>query len=121
MKRSITIVCVLVCFSVAAFSQIAPASGKVFWRGMVDDKVHIVIKGLTVETKTVSGREMEAGAFSFTAPLPSSNVTVTAIRKDGRGTVTVVQQPESANGFTAIVEVHDSRGGAADHLLEISW
>ncbi|MBK9164238.1 MAG: hypothetical protein IPM21_10045 [Acidobacteria bacterium] len=122
MKRSLSIVCILICAAAAtAFGQAATESGKVFWRGMVDDKVHIVIKGLTVETKTVSGREMDAGAFSFTAPLPSTNVTLTAIRKDGRGTVTVVQQPDASNGFTAIVEVNDSRGGADDHLLEISW
>lgn len=118
MKRSAIIVCVLVCVA-AASGQIAP--GKVFWRGMVDDKVQLVIKGLTVETKTVSGRAMEAGDFSFTAPLPRDNVKVSALRKDGRGTVAVVQQPDSSNDFTAIVEIIDTRGGAADHLIEISW
>lgn len=118
MKRSAIIVCVLVC-AAAASGQIAP--GKVFWRGMVDDKVQLVIKGLTVETKTVSGRAMEAGDFSFTAPLPRDNVKVSALRKDGRGTVAVVQQPDSSNDFTAIVEISDTRGGAADHLIEISW
>ena len=119
MKRSAIIVCVLVFAVVAAYGQIAP--GKVFWRGMVDDKVQLVIKGLTVETKTVSGRAMEAGDFSFTTPLPRENVKVSALRKDGRGTVAVVQQPDSSNDFTAIVEITDSRGGAADHLIEISW
>ena len=51
-------------------AQSETTSGKVFWRGRVDSKVHLVIRGNSLEQKTVEGAENESGKFSFTAPLP---------------------------------------------------
>jgi hypothetical protein len=98
------------------------SSGKVFWRGSVDNKIHLVIRGDTLEQKTVEGAEKPAGTFSFTAPLPEQSVTVGVTRKEGRSKkIKVIQQPTGENDFTAIVEVHDDGGGARDYILEIFW
>lgn len=99
-----------------------PTSGKVFWRGSVDNKLHLIIRGSELEQKTVEGAEKPAGTFSFTAPLPEQAVTVNVNRREGRSKkIKVIQQPTAENDFTAIVEVHDDGGGARDYVLEIFW
>jgi hypothetical protein len=98
-----------------------PIIGRVYWRGMVDDRIQIVISGGKVEVRTVSGRAMPDGTFSFTSPLPSRDVTVGVTRTRGRGAVKVLQQPSKANDYTAIVEVYDDGGGARDYQLDIYW
>lgn len=111
-----------------AFLLISPAqaqeasTGKVYWYGSVDNKVHLVIRGLTLEQRTVEGNPTEPGRYSFTAPLPEAGVTVSVDRLEGRSKkITVVQQPSAANNFTTIVEIHDDDGGSREYLLEISW
>jgi hypothetical protein len=111
---------VLLSFDTAAQTQ--DASGKVFWRGMVDDKLHLVIKGDKLEHKTISGQAKPDGVYSFTAALPERAVTVSVLRIEGRSKkIAVVQQPTAENGFTAIVEIWDQGGGAREYRLEISW
>ncbi len=110
----------LIFLAVDAYAQ--DAAGKVFWRGMVDDKVQLVIRGDKLEQRVVSGQAQADGTFSFTAPLPEQAVTVSVTRAEGRSKkVTVVQQPTADNQFTAIVEIHDEGGGARDYFLEIAW
>jgi hypothetical protein len=98
-----------------------PVIGRVYWRGMVDDRIQIVIRGNKVETRTISGRAMPEGTFSFTSALPGRPVAVGVTRTRGRGSVRVLQQPSAANDFTAIVEVYDDGGGARDYQLDIFW
>jgi hypothetical protein len=123
MLRSIFPLVLFILFStVAASAQDGERKdGRVFWRGEVDAKVQLTISGTTLEQQTVTGRAFPDGNYSFTAPLPSAAVTVSIDKKEGRGNVRVVQQPDSGNGFTAIVEIDDTRGGSAVYLLDISW
>lgn len=109
-------------FAVESSAQAPDTSGKLFWRGNVDDKLHLVIRGSSVEHRTVSGQAQPDGLFSFTSPLPQQAVTVSVARFEGRSKkVTVVQQPKAENQFTAIVEIVDEGGGARDYFLEIAW
>ena len=106
----------------AADTYAQETAGKVFWRGMVDDKVQLVIRGDKLEQRSVSGQPQPDGNYSFTTPLPAQAVTVSIPRVEGRSKkVTVVQQPAAENNFTAIVEIHDEGGGARDYFLEIAW
>ena len=98
------------------------AHGKVFWRGRVDGKVHLVIRGNSLEQRTIDGGENQPGKFSFTSPLPETVVDVRVARKEGRSKkIKVIQQPTADNDFTAIVEIDDDGGGARDYILEIFW
>lgn len=107
--------------SFTAFAQ-ESVSGKVYWRGAVDNKVRLTVFGTTIEQTTVEGQTLADGVYSFTAPLPSSAVNVAVNKLEGRSTrVTVIQQPNAANDFKAVIEIHDERGGSAEYLLEISW
>ena len=96
-------------------------AGRVFWKGMVDAKIQLSIKGDKIETKTLAGKEYPEGIYSFTTPLPDSPVTVGVNKTEGRGKVAVVQQPTQENNFTAIVEVADDKGGAKEYQLEVFW
>src|SRR5262249_41818404 len=95
--------------------------GKVFWKGMVDAKVQLVIRGDQIETKTLDGRGYPDGTYSFTTPLPNSPVKVGVNKTEGRGSAAVTQQPADDNDFKAIVEITDPKGGAKEYQLEIFW
>jgi hypothetical protein len=116
----LTSLCILM-FSFPAFGQIETEEGRVFWRGVVDDRIHLVISGTDVEIRTLSGRDTTDISYSFTMPLPRADVTVRVVKIEGRGTAAVIQQPSDENGYQAIVEVVDRASGARDYQLEIIW
>ena len=121
-KASLALSLLLTFFCIQAAAQAQDASGKVFWRGNVDDKLHLVIRGTSLEHRTVSGQAQPDGMFSFTAPLPQQAVTVSVPHFEGRSKkITVLQQPSAENQFTAIVEIVDEGAGARDYFLEIAW
>lgn len=98
-----------------------PIIGRLYWRGMVDDKVQLVIRGGNVEHRTLSGRQSADGTFSFTSSLPERKVDVGVDKKKGRGSARVIQQPAKANDFTTVIEIADTDGGAKEYQLEIYW
>ena len=102
-------------------AQTPTNDGKVFWRGSVDDKVQLSIVGIELTETTMSGKPQAKGEHSFTARMPAAAVTVIATKVEGRGKVSVIQQPTAENGFTAIIEIHDDRGGTSEYLLDINW
>lgn len=122
MKQTILLfLLILSAFTISVFAQNTNNSGRVFWRGMVDDVVRIKIQGSNLSVETVSGRSYGDGTFSFTSPLPDTPVSVGVNKKEGRGTAAVIQQPDESNDFTAIVEIADKKGGAKEYQLEIFW
>ena len=98
-----------------------PIVGRVSWRGMVDDRVQLVIRGRTVETRTLSGNAFPDGSTSFTTPLPSVAVQLDVNKLSGRGSVNVLQHPARANDFTAVIEIYDAPSGAQEYRLDIVW
>jgi hypothetical protein len=96
-------------------------TGRVTWRGTVDRELNLVIRSQDIEERVLSGQAYNNGRFNFTSPLPSRRVTVDAVKKSGRGTVRVLQQPNRSNDFTAVVQIFDEGGGARDYEVEISW
>jgi hypothetical protein len=96
-------------------------TGRVRWRGTVDDDVQLVIRDDNIEVRTIGGSEYSDANYNFTSPLPRRRVTVNAIKLKGRGEVRVIQQPSRDNDFTAVVQVRDSGGGAREYELEVTW
>lgn len=97
------------------------SKGSAFWRGTVDQEVQLFIRSRDIETRTISGSPFGNGTFSFTSSLPTRNVNVGVIKKAGRGTVRVLEQPTRDNDYTAVVQIIDSGGGAKEYQLEIVW
>lgn len=96
-------------------------TGRVRWRGTVDDEINLVIRGDNVEVRTIGGSEYNNATYNFTSPLPRRRVNVNATRLRGRGDVRVIQQPARDNNFTAIVQIRDPSGGARDYEIEVNW
>lgn len=98
-----------------------PIVGNLTWSGNVDDVVQLKIRGNSLETKTLSGREVSSPNYNFTSPLPNRRVDVEIDKKKGRGTVKILQQPRRENDFTTVIEIRDTSGGSRDYELEIYW
>lgn len=95
--------------------------GRVYWRGTVDHKIQLIIRGGRIETRVIGGRSYPEGTYSFTATLPNKNVSLAVNKTKGRGSARVIQQPTGSNDFTAIIEISDSDGGAKEYQLDIYW
>ena len=96
-------------------------NGSLEWRGLVDEHVQLVIRGRSIQERTLSGTRLDQGRAVFAAALPSQPVRVSVRRLAGRGDVRVVQQPTRQNGYTTIVEIYDPTRGAQDHRLQVIW
>jgi hypothetical protein len=96
--------------------------GMLRWTGAVDDEVEIRIQGRNVNTRTLSGngaRDVRANLNG--RALPRRDVQVRVRERQGRGTVTVVQQPGQWNGYTAVIRVRDRQGGFGYYDFDVTW
>ena len=93
--------------------------GRMTWRGHVDDYVELNIQGSRVRSREREGSQTLNEQVSFSNPLPRADVAVSVRKRDGRGRVSVVQQPNRSNNYTAIVKIDDERGGADDYEIEM--
>jgi len=92
------------------------------WTGDVDDAVEIRIQGNHVDYRTLSGKALRnVRANLLSGGLPRRDVQVVVSDESGRGTVSVVQQPSSSNGYTAVIRVYDPRPGYGDYRFDVSW
>jgi len=95
--------------------------GTMTWRGRVDDYVELNVQGNRVRSREREGSQTLNEQVSFSNPLPRANVTVSVRKRNGRGRVSVVQQPNQSNNYTAIVKIDDDKGGADDYEIEMEW
>jgi hypothetical protein len=95
--------------------------GKVTWSGRVDGTVDIEISGDFVEAidKTASG--LTNVRYNLEGYLASRSGSVRTDKKEGRGTVSVIEQPSRNNDYTAVIRIFDPKGGADDYEVEIIW
>jgi len=97
-------------------------SGVLRWSGRVDDVVEVRIRGRRVDVVTRSGQRVENVDFNIRGGgLPSRGVRVDVDEISGRGNVSVSQQPSAWNGYTAVIRINDSRGGAAFYDFAVCW
>ena len=96
-------------------------SGRMTWRGRVDDDVRIVIRGGSANVETIGGTPFYDASTNFTASLPRRRVNVTLTVRRARGEVFIEQQPTRENDFAAVIRIRDPRGGAFDYEFEVTW
>ena len=96
--------------------------GALKWSGRVDDLVEVRIQGRRIDYITRSGARLENVNSDIDGNgLPRRTVDVQLVRRDGRGKIEVVQQPNPRNDFTAVIRVYDPRGGAANYDFVARW
>ena len=96
-------------------------SGRMTWRGRVDDDVRIRIRGGSADVETIGGSPYYDAQPNFDNSLPNRRVTVRLTQKRGRGEIFIEQQPTRDNDFTAVVRIRDPKGGASEYEFELQW
>lgn len=92
------------------------------WSGNVDDELEIRIQNGRAEYRTIRGAQPTSiRATSGTASMPRSNAQLTIAQNQGRGSVTIVQQPSSWNGNTTVIRVKDQQGGYGYYDFDLMW
>jgi hypothetical protein len=83
------------------------------WRGVVDDDLRIAMRAGNIQSQIVAGdANSTGGRVNRANVLPRRDGMVRVELLEGRGTVHVLQQPSSSNGYTALFQVKDAQGGA---------
>lgn len=95
--------------------------GQMNWRGSVDDVVTISVFGRSAITRTISGQQVSSVRFNFSQALPRRAVKVDVEKREGRGDVRVIQQPDARNNYTAIIEIRDRSGGRDTYEFDLYW
>ena len=95
--------------------------GSMEWSGTVDDVTQIVIRNRNARTRHISGRFYNDSNFDFNGRAPRQNVDVRVDKRDGRGKIYIVQQPNRRNNFTTIVQIEDNKGGADRYRFTLYW
>ena len=121
----------MLAFTVAVFGAVvffgnvqnahAQRDGSMEWSGTVDDVTQIVIRNRNARTRHISGRFYNDADFYFNGRAPRENASVRVDKRDGRGKVFIVQQPNRRNNFTTIVQIDDSKGGADRYRFTLYW
>ena len=91
------------------------------WRGRVDGRDRLHIRGKAITVEHLSANPIRDATSTFTDPLPSQAVTVSINKLEGRGDVTIVQQPSRENNYSLVVEISDSKSGDDVYEFEIIW
>jgi hypothetical protein len=91
------------------------------WRGRVDDHVELRIQGTRVYSIERQGAPTLNEQASFSSPLPRAEVNIGVKKRDGRGRVSLIQQPSPSNNYTAIIAIDDDKGGADNYEIEVMW
>ena len=92
------------------------------WSGNVDDELEIRIQNNRIDYRTLRGAEptsIRADRANVSMPRSSANVVVA--QNQGRGAVTVTQQPAAWNGYTTVLRVRDPQGGYGFYDFELLW
>lgn len=95
--------------------------GSVTWRGRVDQTANIYISGSEVDSVDESASGLRNVNFNINGYLAARPGNVSVKKRRGRGTVTVLQQPNASNNYEAIVQIFDPDGGDDEYELEINW
>ena len=102
-------------------SSPAARTGVIRWRGQVDGRDRLHIRGKTITVEHLESGTIRDATSTFTDPLPSQPVTASINKLAGRGDVTIVQQPSRENNYTLVVEIADSKAGHDVYEFEIIW
>ena len=92
------------------------------WTGSVDHELEIRMQGDRVEYRTIAGKgTRNVDADVSRRGIPRDDVELSVQLQEGRGSVYVVQQPSSWNGYTAVIRVRDPRPGFGHYEFDLTW
>ncbi len=87
----------------------------------MDAYVELTIQGNRVRSIERDGAPTVNEQVNFSNPLPRAEVRVSVNKLNGRGEVSVIEQPNQSNNFIAIIKILDDKGGADDYEIQVDW
>jgi hypothetical protein len=102
----------------------AQRSGSLDWQGTVDDSVQLVIRGRNVRVRTLTGTRYNDSSYDFNGGGNMdrrNNGRVRVDKRDGRGRVYVVEQPNRRNNFRTVIRIDDPKGGPDHYRIRVNW
>ncbi len=92
------------------------------WSGNVDGEVELRIQNGRIDYRIVSGMQpTSVRADRSNALIPRGAAQVGVIRNEGRGSVTVIQQPSNYNGYATVLRIRDPQGGYGFYDFDLIW
>jgi hypothetical protein len=108
--------------AMAAWAQTAPAaSPKFVWEGDVDEAAVLYIRGDRLTVEIPRGGRVEHQLYRFFHPAPDSRQQVRLKVVQGRGGVSLTQQPTLDNDYTIVVSIQDPQAGRERYSIELYW
>lgn len=96
--------------------------GSLHWSGAVDGDMEIRLQGRSIDYQNLSGsRPMDVRTSVSGQPLGRGIGSVEIRANQGRGSVSVVQQPSAFNNYTAVIRVRDPQGGYGRYDFDVIW
>ncbi len=92
------------------------------WSGNVDGDLRITLRRGQVGYEVLAGenpRNVSSNVHS--GGLPAHDARLALATRQGRGTVAILQQPSSLNGYTAIIGVRDAPSGFGYYDFDLIW
>lgn len=112
-------------YSTGAATARANANAKpantLHWTGSVDRELKVEWRGSDVQSRAGNGEAAREVHSSVTNGLPGSEVRVELTVREGRGDVSILQQPNSSNGYTAVMRVRDPQTGFGHYDFDVTW
>ncbi len=116
----------------SGLASLQPARGKGYDEGAqkgqldlrmhVDGEVDVFVRAASVGYRALSGRPPRNDGSEFTQPLPRARFREFKLeKKDGRGKITLVEQPTEANEYTAKLKISDPKGGEDRYHARLTW
>ena len=105
----------------ATSSQEDYSSGKLVWRGRVDQTANITIDGEDVSSRALSGRSLTQVSKNLEGYLAHRSGTIRVRKLDGRGTVRILEQPNKSNGYVAVIQIFDPKRSDDQYEIEVTW
>lgn len=125
MRNLIKIIFAVIVLAATVFlANVETASAQIAsieWSGTVDDVILIRIRNRNAQTKTISGRTYNDDDVIFDGRAPRQNANASVVKKNGRGQVLILQQPNRRNNYTTFVQIVDKKGGPDRYRFVLSW
>jgi hypothetical protein len=102
--------------------DVPPGKGQCDIRLQVEGEVEVSVRRDLVTIRTIAGRDARNDGSECNAALPDRDLEGFGFQAiDSRNEMRLVVEPSRGNGFTAIVHIGGSGGGAGRYHFRLSW
>ena len=102
--------------------KLSDKEGRFDFEGRIDATAVIRLRADRVFVESIGGRPADVHGFDFSQPLPAGRLSRIELRdKDGRGDITLLEQPWEGNGYLAVIQISDPKGGDSKYRFRLNW